>query len=64
MAGAFLLPGVDDAVCQSVALQFLIKFGHAFAGKIVATAAQHDLTVFQSYQRPDVVQRTGPGFKV
>jgi len=58
------LPGVNDVIHQRVALQFLIKFGHAFAGKIVAAAAEHDLSVFQSNQWPDVMQGTGPGFKI
>jgi hypothetical protein len=45
-------------------LQLLIKLGHAFAGKIIAAAAKHDLPIFKSNQRPDVMQRTGSGFKV
>lgn len=58
------LPGILNIGYQSVALQFLIQFGHAFAGKIVAAAAKCDLSVFKSNKRPDVMKGTGPGFKV
>jgi len=58
-----VLPGIFNIGYQSVALQFLIQFGHAFAGKIVAAAAKCDLSAFKSNQRPDVMKGTGPGFK-